>query len=296
LKTPRLESDFLRLVFLVVLSIGIMLIDQRSDSIRVMRSGLGLLVKPVQDIATVPSLFGEWFSLFSKSRIDLYDEKERLRAQNLELQARLQKLESIENENTRLSELLSASEAVAERVVLAKMVEVSLEPFTHKILINRGREDGVYEGQPVIDTLGVMGQVTHATLFRSAVTLITDPGHAIPVQVRRNGLRAIVYGSGSTGELDIPFIGRQANLRQGDVLVTSGMGGRFPAGYPVAEITEVIKDANEPFLGITAKPIAQLDHSKEVLLIWPEPEPVKQTVIERVVNLDEEDGNRSDGS
>ncbi len=295
MKTPRLESDFLRLVLLIVLSIGLMLIDQRSDSVRIMRSGLSLLVKPVQDVASVPSVFGEWFNLFSKSRLELYEEKERLRAENLELQARLQKLESIENENTRLSELLSASQAVAERVVLAKMVEVSLEPFTHKILINRGREDGVYEGQPVIDTYGVMGQVTHATLFRSAVTLITDPGHAIPVQVRRNGLRAIVYGSGSTGKLDIPFIGRQANIRQGDILVTSGMGGRFPAGYPVAEITEVIKDANEPFLGITAKPVAQLDHSKEVLLIWSEPAPT-QSDIDRIVDLDEQNGHRSDGS
>ena len=268
----RLDTSLIRLASLVALSIGLMIADQRTDHVKIVRMGAALLVRPVQDIASVPGVLGEWVSLFSSSRIDLFEQKEQLRAENLLLQAKLQKLESIERENARLSELLSASAKVAQEVLLAEIVDVDLDPFAHKILVNRGVEDGVYEGQPVIDPYGIMGQVTEATLSRSAITLITDPDHAVPVQVRRNGLRAIVYGLGVSEMLNVPYVGSQANIQRGDVLVTSGMGGRFPSGYPVAKVVEVVKDANEPFLGITAAPVARLDHAKEVLLIWHEPE------------------------
>ncbi|MDH3690790.1 MAG: rod shape-determining protein MreC, partial [Gammaproteobacteria bacterium] len=182
--------------------------------------------------------------------------------------ARLQRLDAVEAENERLRQLLSASSKIAQKVLLAELVEVSLEPFTHKVVLNRGQSDGAYVGQPVIDPNGVVGQVTQATPFTSAVTLITDPGHAIPVQVLRNDLRAIVFGTGVRNQLGVPYLARHADIVEGDVLVTSGMGGRFPSGYPVARVATILRDPNEPFLKITAIPVARLDHAKEVLLIW----------------------------
>lgn len=192
-----------------------------------------------------------------------------MQRENLILRANLQKLESIEAENLRLQRLLSASGPRSESAVLAQLVQVSLEPFTHRIITNRGIRAGVYIGQAVIDTEGIMGQVTGVTPFTSAVTLITDPNHAIPVQIRRNGLRAIVYGVGTAERVTVPYMTPQSDIKKGDMLVSSGMGGRFPAGYPVARVENVLIDPNEPFIEITAQPVARLDYTKQVLLIRP---------------------------
>ncbi|MDH3451780.1 MAG: rod shape-determining protein MreC, partial [Gammaproteobacteria bacterium] len=207
----------------------------------------------------------------SRSHMDVREAYNRLRTDHIILKSKLQKLEAIEAENQRLNRLLSASRKVGEEVLLAELVEVSLEPFTHKVLVNRGTRDGVYVGQPVIDPDGVIGQVTKATLFTSAVTLLTDQSHAIPAQIRRNGLRVIVYGLGVPDRLAVPYLAQDADVREGDVLVTSGMGGRFPAGYPVARVTRISKDTNEPFLEVSALPVARLDYTKQVLLVWQVP-------------------------
>jgi rod shape-determining protein MreC len=165
---------------------------------------------------------------------------------------------------------LSASDKSGHDVLLGELIEVSLEPFTHRVVVNRGSDTGVYVGQPVIDSEGIMGQVTGVSPSTSAITLVTDAGHAIPVQVRRNGLRAIVYGVGQANRLSVPYLPPQADIRRGDMLVTSGLGGRFPVGHPVAEVSHVLADANEPFLAIDAEPAAHLEYAKNVLLVWPD--------------------------
>lgn len=264
----RAGSRSLSLFLLLVVSVALMVVDHRTDHARAFRSGATVLVTPLQAVAAVPTSFVNWVSVFFTSYSELRGNYEQLQTQHTIARARLQRLEALEAENDRLSQLLSASAKVAQKVLLAQLVEVSLEPFTHKVVVNRGESDGAYVGQAVIDPNGVVGQVTHATLFTSAVTLITDPGHAIPVQVVRNGLRAIVFGMGTPNQLGVPYLARHADIEAGDVLVTSGMGGRFPSGYPVARVTEIVRDPNEAFLQITAIPVARLDHAKEVLLIW----------------------------
>jgi rod shape-determining protein MreC len=178
-------------------------------------------------------------------------------------------LEALEAENKRLRDLLGSAARVADRAVVAELVEVSLEPFTRKIVVAKGSRDSVYLGQPVIDAYGIIGQVTEVGPYASKATLITDPGHAIPVLVNRNGLRTIVFGTGAPDRVNVPYLTATADIREGDLLVSSGMGGRFPPGYPVAQVTAVVKDPNEAFLKISAKPMARLNYGKEVLLIWP---------------------------
>jgi rod shape-determining protein MreC len=250
------------------ISVGLMIIDHRSENLSYFRSAVALAVKPLHELSALPARFGAWLDLASRSHMDVREQYDRLRGDHVVLKSRLQKFEAVEAENRRLNRLLSASRKVGEEVLLAQLVEVSLDPFTHKVLINRGVRDGVYSGQPVIDPDGVIGQITHATLFTSSVTLLTDQSHAIPAQIRRNGLRVVVYGLGVRDRLSIPYLAQDADIRDGDILITSGMGGRFPSGYPVAQVTEIVKDPNEPFLGVTGMPVARLDYTRDVLLVW----------------------------
>ncbi len=264
----RPRGNGLRLVLLACLSIGLMIVDHQSQYLYYLRTAIAFVVDPLEDLAMAPWRAGSWAGGAFRSEIDKQKDLERLRSEYLVVRARLQKMQAIEAENARLSRLLAASEKVGEEVLLADLVQVSLEPFTHKVLINRGARDSVYVGQPVIDPNGVVGQVTRTTTSRSAVTLLTDQSHAIPAQVRRNGLRVIVYGLGVPERLSVPYLPQHADIEEGDLLVTSGMGGRFPPGYPVARVARVVRDANEPFLIITALPVARLDHARELLLIW----------------------------
>ena len=167
-----------------------------------------------------------------------------------------------------MAKLLSASRRSGDEVLLTEIVEIGLEPISHKIVINQGIEAGIYVGQPAIASNGVVGQISELGYRRGLITLITDPSHALPVQVQRNGLRTIARGAGDSDKLTLPFLDRQADIQQGDILVTSGIGGRFPAGYGVGEVTEIIKDANEAFLRITAVTAANINFSNEILLLW----------------------------
>jgi len=259
----RLSSSIL--IALAVVSALLMLIDSRTPHLQALRSLLSHVTQPVVVAATVPAAVGRWVANETRSEESIGSAYSRLEKENLILRARLQKLESLESENARLHSLLSAKGSGGENALLAELIEVSLEPFTHRITTNRGLNAGVYVGQAAIDTSGIMGQVTGVTHYSSIVTLITDPNHAIPVQVGRNGLRGILHGVGLADRLSLPYLPPQADIKVDDVLITSGMGGRFPQGYPVARVTEVVADANEPFLEVTAVPSARLDYAKQVL-------------------------------
>lgn len=256
------------LIALAFISIVLMVVDSRTQHLQFVRSMLSHATQPMVAAATLPGSVGRWVASQTRTDEQLSVVNDKLAEENLLLRARLQKLEALESENARLSNLMSASASAGENALLAELVEVSLEPFTHRITVNRGHNSGVYVGQAAIDTNGIMGQVTGVTPYSSVVTLITDPNHAIPVQVRRNGLRAILYGLGTKDNLSLPYLAPQSDIVEGDILVTSGMGGRFPPGYPVAQVSTVMADANEPFLEISATPNAKLDYAKQVLLIW----------------------------
>jgi rod shape-determining protein MreC len=267
----RPPSNLTRLVLLVTLSAALMVLDHRGQHLARIRSALMVLTYPIQLVAAVPARVGAGVSAVFRGREDLAEKVDALTAERLQLMGRLQQLESMEAENERLRRMLAASQRVAERVLAAELLEVSSAPFSRKIMIGRGKKDGVYIRQPIIDAYGIMGQVTQVGPHISRATLITDPGHAIPILVSRNGLRAIAFGTGEADNLAIRYLTPGADIREGDLLVTSGMGGTFPPRYPVARVEKINSDPNEAFIEVRAKPAAQLDASKQVLLIWHTP-------------------------
>jgi len=269
-------------VGLVVLSIALMTLDHRQHHLDSARAALSTLVYPLQLLVDLPGATSEWFRESLATRRQLQEENASLRTQQLVLSTQLQQLESLEAENRRLRALLDSSFQVGKRpMLIATLLSVDMDPYRHQIEINKGSLDGLFEGQPLLDSQGVMGQLIHVSPFSSTAMLITDASHAIPVQINRNGLRTIALGTGSIDRLELPHIPNNADIRVGDLLVTSGLGGRFPAGYPVAEVTTVDQDPGRTFSEVTARPRALLDSSREVLLVWPpdlhtvEPQPTE---------------------
>jgi rod shape-determining protein MreC len=246
-----------------------MMFDHRGEQLERVRGGLMVILYPVQVIAGLPvALYHGLVDVLTTDK-DLKEQNERLEAERTQLLVRLQQFEALESENSRLRAMLGAAARVADRVLAAELVEVSTEPFSRRLLVRRGTQDNVYIGQPVIDAHGIVGQVTQVAAHVSTVTLITDPSHAIPVLDNRSGLRAVVFGSGDQDSLTIPYLSAVADIKEGDILVSSGMGGTFPAGYPVAVVIKIGNDPGESFLQVRARPAAQLNHGKQVLLIWP---------------------------
>jgi len=266
--STRTPSNLARLVFLALLSVGLMMLDHHGRHLDTIRAGLNLALYPLQAIATVPTRTGAWLIELFRGDRGLREEYETLRAEYPPLLAKLQRYEALEAENAQFRKLLGAAARVTERALVAELLEVGPEPYTRKLVIAKGSQHGVFQGQPVLDAFGVMGQITEANLYTSRVTLITDASHAIPVQVNRSGLRATVFGIGQD-TVAVRYLTALADIQEGDLLVSSGLGGGFPAGYPVARVSRIGSDPNEAFLEVEAKPVAQLGHNKEVLLIWP---------------------------
>lgn len=265
----QVSGTNLRFLVLVLVSILMINVDTHTRTLAPVRAVLGLAVTPLQDLVQVPRNLSDWVSLRVVSEPELLERLETLRETNLRQALRIQQIEALTAENRRLRELLSASRRGFDRVILAEIEATSFEPYTQSILINKGIHHQVHEGQPVLDAHGVMGQVIRTSYFKSVVSLVTDPGQTVPVLVERNGLRALTAGIGSEDWLEVPHLDRNTDIRRGDLLVTSGMGGRFPHGYPVARVVEVTVDVNEPFLKVTAEPVARLGFSREVMLVWP---------------------------
>ena len=267
----RPPSNLTRLVLLVLLSAALMTLDHRGQHLARIRSALMIVTYPIQLVAAIPARLGESVQSLFRNRDELAQTVDTLKHEQLELNSRLQRLESLEAENERLRQLIGASQRIAERVLAAELLEVSSDPSARKIVIGRGKKDGVYVRQPLIDAFGIIGQVTQIAPNISRATLITDPSHAIPVIVSRNGLRAIAFGTGEADNLAIRYLTPGADIQEGDLLVSSGMGGTFPPRYPVARIEKIVTDPNEAFMKISAKPAAKLNASKQVLLIWHKP-------------------------
>jgi len=188
----------------------------------------------------------------------------------LVLSSKIQKFEILEAENERLRAMLQSSERLDERVLIAELLAVDLQPFRHQIVINKGKREGVYDGQPIVDANGVMGQIVHVGPFSSTVLLLTDPTHAIPVQVNRNGLRSVAVGTGQSHILHLEHLSNNVDIKEGDLVVSSGLGSRFPPGYPVGVVQDISRVPGDPFAKVTIIPSAQLEKSREVLLVWPE--------------------------
>jgi rod shape-determining protein MreC len=253
---------------MAMLSIALMAIDHRQHHVENIRAGLSVLIYPLQYLVSLPVETGDWMKETFASRETLLEENARLRMQETLYKAQLQKFTALKTENQRLRELLQSSEKIGERILIAELLAVDMDPFTRQIVINKGSRDGVFLGQPLLAAEGVMGQVIHVGPFSANAMLITDPNHAIPVQVDRTGLRGIAIGTGSPDHLEVPYLPLSADIVEGDLLITSGLGGRFPPDYPVAVVTRVEKLAGQPYARVEVKPTALLDHSREVLLVW----------------------------
>lgn len=252
----------------VFLSVALMFADKHLSPVKELRSVIGIFITPVQWVSGVPRLLGVWAEEAAVSRATLQEENSRLRNEALILKQKVQQMVSLRAENNRLRELLNTSEQLDDSVLVAELIGVDPDPYTHHIILNKGSSHGVFVGQPILDAQGLMGQVVEVLPYTSRVLLLADSNHAIPVQVSRNGVRAIAVGAGKLDELVLIYVPDTADIKAGDQLVSSGLGSRYPKGYPVGEITSVEHDPGEPFAFVRAKPAAYLDRSRYVLLVF----------------------------
>jgi len=256
----------------VLFSLALMFADSRFDYLSQVRFFASMVVTPVQIVADLPSRASAAIANIFKSRNDLQAENGQLRESLLIQQYQLQKLDHLVAENTRLNDLLKASSIVDEIVVRVQLTGESPDPYVKRILINKGSTEGVFVGQPVIDASGLMGQVVEVEPLASWVLLITDPQHSTPVQINRNGVRGIASGTrDSLHMMMLDNIPNTDDVRVGDKLVTSGLGGRFPAGYPVGVVSEVSHDPGKPFADVLVVPTAQINRSRNLLLVFEKP-------------------------
>ena len=261
----------IRAVVAVVASIVLMSVDHRASHLESVRGLLSTVLYPLQLAIHLPIRTGEWLSGQLSGRRTILAENTRLREELLRIGARLEKFDALEAENRRLRNLLGSSEKFAERVLVAELISVDMDPFSRRIVLNKGAQDGVSPGQAMIDSNGVMGQIMHVGPFTSNALLITDPSHALPVQNHRNGLRAVALGTGPLNLLKLSYVPNNADVRVDDRIVTSGLGSRFLSGYPVGKIVEIRRDPGQSFAEVYVQPSAMLERTREVLLVRSDP-------------------------
>ena len=247
-----------------------MFLDHLTDWLEPARASLATVTTPIILIADFPVKSVENLSLIAETRYNLIQDIAQLNQDQLLLQAKNQKLSALAVENNRLRELLGSAEKLRDNVVVAELVGVDPDPENHEIIIDKGAVNDVFVGQPLLDSKGLMGQVISVSRYTSRVLLVSDPSHSVPVQVVRSNLRLVAQGAGVTSHLNLMFVQDTADIRDGDLLITSGLGGRFPAGYPVAVVNRVEGQAGKPFALVTAVPSALLDRSRYVLLVFTE--------------------------
>ena len=248
--------------------VGLILADLRFNRLDTTRAVLDTMMSPVYWLADIPSRIGNWTDEHIRSRSQLLEDNDRLQRENLVLQGRSQRMASLLAENLRLRALLNSSAILRDDVLVAELIGISPDPVRHQLVLNKGESDGVFVGQPLIDDAGLMGQIVEVSAAVSRALLITDATHSVPVQVNRNGVRAIAEGTGLLDSLEIHHVSATTDIQEGDLLVSSGLGGRFPVGYPVAVVSLVERDPGQAFARVLATPSAALDRSRHVLLVF----------------------------
>lgn len=252
----------------MVLALALIVADARFDKLTVVRSTLATGLTPVYWLGNAPTQFSDWVASLLVNKDDLKRDNDELQARLLILERRALKYAALASENSELRRLMNSSEVLDDRVIVSEVVSVSPDPFAHELVINKGRSDGVHEGQAILDAGGLMGQVIQVSQITARVLLVSDSSHAVPVEVVRNGLRAILLGTGKANNLELVHVPDTADIREGDLLVSSGLGGRFPRGYPVAEVSRISKEPGEPFITIEATPTAKLNQSRMLLVVF----------------------------
>ena len=254
----------------MLLSIVLMVFDHKNSHLEFVRSAISTVVYPLQYAAGFATDLPRQVSTLLVSRKKLLDENARLREEQLRLYSKLQRVATLEDENRRLRALLESSIEFYDRVLVAELVGVELEPFRQQIVINKGLTHGVFNGQPVVDSGGIMGQVIHVSPFSSTVLLITDPTHSIPALINRNGLRSVAVGLGQDNVMSLEHVPVNADIEEGDLIVSSGLGRKFPRGYPVGTVSSISRIPGELFSNVLITPSAKFGESREALLLWPD--------------------------
>lgn len=252
----------------MALAVGLMVLNQRLPAFQKIRRQLDWAVLPIQLVVDWPIKTVHALAMRLTTQQALLKDNASLRAHELLLQAKLQKLLVLERENAQLRELLKSTPHIGGRVLVGQILAVNLDPTLHQVIIDKGARHHLYVGQPVLDAYGIMGQVVHVGESTSKVMLATDPKNAIPVQDYRNGVRAIAVGDG-VDKFDLINVPQTSDIRSGDLFIASGLGLRFPVGYPVGRVDEVTQQSGQRFSQITLTPSAHLDQTQQVLLVWP---------------------------
>ena len=259
----------LRLSLAIVISLFTITYDVYTDSSKQIRSYLNTLVAPIQYLANLPEELLDATSKYAATKSSLLQENEKLRELQLIQNEKLQRYGMLISENAKLRALLKTNERIEADKTVAEIMAVASNPFSQYVLIDKGSSDDVYQSQPVLDDLGVVGQIFTVGTTNSRVILITDQTHAVPIRLLRNDVRGILHGTGNLNQLELVNLPHGSDVKVGDLLITSGLGQLFPDGYPVAEVTEILPDVSKPFMKIIAKPVAELDRLKHVLLLRP---------------------------
>ncbi len=256
-----------RLILVLCCSVALIFFDHKMASFETARGYLQSLVSPLQYMANAPKQMLTWASENIVIRQQLMEENQNFRENELFFHEQVMQLNIVRQENARLRSLLSSPVRGEIKKMFAEILSVDSDPYSHQVLINRGATDGVYEGQPVLDEKGIVGQILHVGVSSSRVLLISDISHAIPVRIQRNGLRLIASGSGQIDRLIHNFVPHSADVQEGDLLVTSGLGGKYPEGYPVSRVVLVRTDESREFATIYSEPVAQIDRLRYMLLL-----------------------------
>ncbi|MDX1916013.1 MAG: rod shape-determining protein MreC [Methylophilus sp.] len=274
----RGPSPFSRMMFFCALSIVLMAVDARFNYLSQFRQTFIAALHPLEMLANAPSEWGMNIKNYLSSHNALLKENQALKLKEMEQQVLLQRLSTIESENTHLRSLLKGNAPIIPKAILGEIMHMGRDPFSNVIVINRGSNHGVSAGQAVVDADGVIGQVTRAYPFSSEVTLVTDKNLSIPIQIERNQLRAIAFGEGKSNTLDIPFLPTSVDIKVGDKLVTSGIDGIYPSGLAVATVTQIKQSPDAPFAKIISTPTAGVNsHSQLLILNMPQPETIHYT-------------------
>lgn len=247
-----------------------MILDIQQNHLVRLRSALSLVILPIQYAVDAPQAMMAGVSEYFSSRAAMAKELERLHEERIALQRQVQRLSALDAENTRLKILLQTNARPGDKVAIAEVMQVDMDANAQKVMINRGSLDDLYVGQPVVDSQGVVGQVVSVGPMTSVVLLITDKRHATPIQSDRSGARAIAMGSGEEGRLYLLHVTITSDFKLGDKIISSGLGQRFPKGYPVGEVVSLQNDASEKFSEVVVRPYGKTAQLREVLLIWPE--------------------------
>lgn len=256
----------------------LILVNLYTDWLTPVRSSVANVANSFYWVTNIPARIAEWGTEAVQTREALQEENEALKSELLIHRRKLQQMATLAAENVRLRQLLNSADMIQDRVLVAELIGVSPDPMAHKVIINRGASEGVYVGQPLLDAFGLMGQVVEVSAYSSQVLLITDSTHALPVQVNRNGVRAVAEGIGDLYTLKLRHVSNTVDIREGDLLVSSGLGQRFPVGYPVAVVERVKHDPGQPFAEVLARPKAQMNRSRHVLLVFGSELPGAETV------------------